>query len=141
MKLELVSGQENASVGTIFHNILADNGYDECNAPERNFMIFPERTIHHPKTLYNSIRKRVRDHIESDSDLFILTYSDHVLNAVRVEVLHHKFEGAKVHQVTSEGIDVIANIETSGAMSEWVSGIFDIWDDALDELLLLKDIV
>ena len=73
--------------------------------------------------------------IHQDKDLFILTYSDHVFNAMRVEIRKAKFQGAKVHNILNDGSDVIAEIDEDGHLTTWVDEIFDTWDNALTELL------
>ena len=67
--------------------------------------------------------------------ILIITFSDHVLNAVRVAVKKNKFENAECIQMLNNGEVVISKILPNGRMTEWVEGIFDIWDGALMELL------
>lgn len=87
MKLEIVSGQPDINnLNDIFSELLAQNGIYVGDVEQKHFLIYPEMSTRHPKKLYELIRNKVKEHIESDSDLFILTYSDHVLNAARVEI-------------------------------------------------------
>lgn len=135
MKLEVISGQPNVELKDKFREILKQNGINHEGIEQKNFMIFPELTICQPKMLYDSIRERVCKDIDNDNDLFILTYSDHVLNAVRVEIKKHKFIGGKVHQFQRDGNDICTDITQDGKLTEWVKDIFDVWDRALYELI------
>lgn len=133
MKLELISGQPNVDLKDKFREILKQNGISDGDLEQNNFMIYPELNIRQPKMLYDSIRERV--HNDSDKDLFILSYSDHVLNAIRVEIKKHNFVGGKVHQFTEDGGDLCADITEDGRLTIWADDIFDVWDKALTELL------
>ena len=135
MKLEIMSGQQNIRLNDHFTKLCDDNGIYVGSILQENFMIYPEYCVKHPKTLYEEVRKRVREHIEQDKDLFILTYSDHVFNAMRVEIRKAKFQGAKIHNILNDGSNVIAEIDEDGHLTTWVDEIFDTWDNALTELL------
>lgn len=135
MKLEVISGQPDVTSGQLFSKLselLRENGYsfEDKNA----FLFYPEKKVGQQKLLYDSTRKFVKKHIEENKDFFILTHSDHVLNAVRVEIKKHNFVGGKVHQIKSDGYDVVANISQDGRLNIWVADIFDVWDAALVEL-------
>jgi len=138
MKLEIVSGQCDIVLNDIFTSICKENGIDtgliECD----NFLIFPEliSTYRHPKRLYDYVRAYVQNNIVAQRDTFILTYSDHVLNAVRVEVKRNNFRGAKCHQFLNDGTDIVAHIMEDGRLDVWVEDIFDVWDQAVAELVL-----
>lgn len=135
MKLELMSGQPGAKLNTKFSELLKLNGYYDGDLEQKNFMIFPELELRQQKVIYDVVRERIRKHLETNNDLFILTYSDHVLNALRMEVKIHNFEGAKIHQLTKDGDDIVASISKDGRMDIWVDDIFDVWDRALGELV------
>lgn len=135
MKIELVSGQPNVDLKDKFKEILKQNEISDQDLEQKNFMIYPELNTRQPKMLYNSIRERVCEDIEKENDLFILTYSDHVFNAVRVEIKKHNFIGGKVHQFTQDGNDICADITQDGHLTIWADDIFDVWDKALTELL------
>ena len=142
MKLEIVSGQPKLRLFDLedkFDEILVQDNIRVESAyitdTEKCILRFPETEILHPKTLYDSIKMRVRNHIESDKDLFILTYSSIVLYAVRVEIKNYEFKGAKCHQFLNDGTDKCAVINENGQLSYWEEDIFDTIECALDELL------
>ena len=135
MKLEIITGQEEVEIENKFDDILYKNHIHDMKNATDYYIYFPEREIYHQKRLYETVREIVKEHIESDKDLFVLTYSDHVFNAVRVEIKKHKFEGAKCHQFLNGGVDLCADIDVNGRLTVWAEDIFDIWDQALIELL------
>lgn len=135
MKLELMSGQPGVELNTKFSELLKLNGYYDGDLEQKNFMIFPELELRQQKIIYDVVRERIRKHLETNNDLFILTYSDHVLNALRMEVKIHNFEGVKIHQLIKDGDDIVASISKEGRMDIWVDDIFDVWDRALGELV------
>lgn len=132
MKLELISGQPDANLMEAVQYILASNQY--------SVIMWPEMTLHHPKKIYDDILAKVSHAIESDCDLLIVTHSDHALNALRVAVVRHKFEGALVHQIMAgpERGDMLAEVNTNGELSQWAPDVFDVWDNAIDELMGLN---
>lgn len=135
MKIEIMSGQPNVEINERFTELLKQNSYDAGDLEQRNFMIYPENDLRQPKKIYESIREKVKKHMEDGNDLFILTYSDHVLNAVRVEIKNHQFPGGKVHQIIATGEDIIADIGIDGRLDIWIEDIFDVWDQALYSLV------
>lgn len=135
MKLEIMSGQPGIVLNDKFTNLLRENSYYVGDLEQKNFMIYPERYIFNQKELYGEIRKQVKKYLEEDEDLFVLTYSDHVLNAVRVEIKKHGFKGGRVHQFTKDGDEVVAHILPDGRLDVWVPDIFDVWEQALSELI------
>ena len=142
MKLEIVSGQPKLGILDLedkFRDILKQNNLHEEGIyivdSEKHIMCFPETQVLHPKTLYDSIKKRVREHIESDKDLFILTYSEIVLNAVRVEIKNYEYEGGKCHQFLNDGTHTCTLIDKNGRMDYYQEDIFDVIDHSLIEIL------
>lgn len=133
MKIEIMSGQPAIDLNEYFHNLLTENGYNEDT--QLNVMMYPERCVYQPKELYDSVKAKVEETFKHHKDLFILTYSDHVLNAVRVVIKNHGFLNGKVHQITKDGKDVIANISSNGKLDVWLNDVFDVWDQALDMLI------
>lgn len=132
MKLEIMSGQPDANVIEPFMRI-----WNEVS-DDKDFVLqymWPERSVHHPKKLYEDTLRQVSEAIEKGHSLIILTYSVDVLNAFRVAVARNKFEGAKVHQILDNGEDVIADVDIHGGLSAWSPDVFDTWENALDELL------
>lgn len=135
MKLEIVTGQSDINIDDFFTGLLKQNNIDVEDLEQKHYLIYPERKIYHPKKLYDTIRKIVREHIELNSDMFILTYSDHVLNAVRVEIKNHNYEGGKCHQILNSGDDICADITNKGGLTRWANDIFDVWEKALIDLI------
>lgn len=135
MKIEIVSGQPGANINDFFTQLLDKNGIYVGDIKQEHFMIYPENVVANQKVVFEKVRAKVRDYIEKGKDLYILTYSDHVLNAVRVEIKKNHLEGCKCHQILSDGRDVCAEIDDEGMLTHWVDDIFDVWDKALTELL------
>ena len=135
MKIEVVSGQPHAPVGDFFKKLLAENCLSESDVLEKKYIKFPEYRIIHPTILQQEIREVVAQHIKDNKDLFVLTYNDHVFNAVRLEIKKHKFQNGKLYNVLTDGTCVCSLIDEDGHLSNWVDGVFDTWDNALTELL------
>lgn len=113
MKLIVITGQEGADADGLLRQVIADNGYSYSEAPR---MVFPERSnlLYHPRSLYNNVRKVVRDHIDNDEDLFVVTFSDYTMYGVRAEIRQAGFEGAMLYQAESGGGFVISEIDSNG---------------------------
>lgn len=96
MKLIIVTGQEGADVENLLRRTISENKYTYDDAPK---MVFPERSIlfHHPHSLYNNSRRVVKEHIENDDDLFVLTFSDYVMYGILVEIKNHGYKDAVIH--------------------------------------------
>lgn len=134
MKIEIVSGQEHANIESFFDNLLTEN---RVIAEDKTcyVMRYPEHKIAHQTATLNYVRSIVAKYIKEKKDLYILTYSDHVLNGVRLEVKKHGFSGAVCHQIMDDGEDICADIDDEGHLSVWADGVFDTWENALTELL------
>lgn len=76
----------------------------------------------------------MKEHIENDEDLFILTFSDYVMYGILVEIKNHGYKNVVIHQLKINGEDVVSKIKSCGRY-EYVEGVFDVIDKALDELL------
>ncbi len=138
MKIEIVSGQPELQVNKLndfFTELLDKNGIYVGDILQHHFMIYPEYKVGNQKVIFDKVRAKVREYIENDEDLYILTYSDHVLNAARLEIKENSIQNCKCHQLLNDGTDVCADIDEDGMLSEWVDDIFDVWDTALTKLL------
>ena len=135
MKIEVVSGQPGAKINDFFTELLDKNGIYVGDIKQHHFMIYPEYKVANQKVIFDTVRAKVAEYIANNEDLYILTYSDHVLNAARVEIKKHKLQNCKCHQILSDGTDECAWIDEDGHLSHWVDDIFDVWDNALTELL------
>jgi hypothetical protein len=129
MRIEVMSGQPKIKLDGIFCKLVNDA------QPNTSIVCrYPEMEIRQPRELFDYIKDLTESHIKNDRDLFILTYSDHVLNAIRVSVKHLEFHGAKVHQIRKDGYDVCAGIDADGRLTEWLPDVFDVAETALLEL-------
>lgn len=135
MKIEIVSGQPGANINQFFTDLLAENGIYVGDICQEHFIIYPENVVAPQKVIFDKVRAKVKEYIEEDKDLYILTYSDHVLNAARVEIKKNKLKDCKCHQILHDGTDECAWIDEDGHLSHWTDDIFDVWDNALTELL------
>jgi predicted ATPase len=134
MKIEIVSGQQHADIENFFNELLSQNKV--CKDDKSCCILsYPEHKIAHQTATLNYIRGVVDKCITENRDLFILTYSDHILNGIRLEIKKHQFEGAVCHQILDNGEDYRAVIDKDGHMSCWANDVFDTWDIALTELL------
>ncbi len=133
MKLIVVTGQEGADVENLFSKVIADNGYSYGEAPR---MVFPERSnlLYHPRSLYNNVRKVVREHIDNDEDLFVATFSDYTMYGVRAEIRLADFDGALLYQMRSDGDVIVSEIDSNGKC-KYIDGIFDVLREALNNVL------
>ena len=130
MRLVIMSGQPNANIKRKFSDLILNE-----HVNFEDILEFPERNTPQPKQLYDAIKTIVEERIYKNRDLYVLTYSEYVFNALRVEVKKHKFTGAKVHQIGADGSDTVAEIDVHGKLDVWVKDIFDVSDFALMELL------
>ena len=86
---------------------------------------------------YNT--KKMKDnheHTKHDESLYVTTFSEKILNAVRIAISESKKEiPAECHQLFNHGEISISTIDEGGSLSHWQSGVWDAWDDALARLL------
>lgn len=80
----------------------------------------------------------VHEYYDKDKDLIIVTYSEIVLDAVRLWVARNKFEDAECVNVLSDGNIINVPIDENGDMKEWIDGVFDIKRIILRELLKIR---
>lgn len=102
-------------------------------------LICPEKEYEHPKELYETVKNCTLECIRRNQSIYILTYSELVLYAVRVAIKQSGYNDiAKVHQLirTDEGVtDVCADINSMGRLDNWAKDVFDIYEQAMMELL------
>lgn len=99
---------------------------------------FPETEICHSYDLCEHITQIVQDHFDIDKCLIIVTYSEVVLDAVRLWVARNKFEDAECINVLSDGNIINVPIDENGDMKEWIGGVFDIKRIILRELFKIR---
>lgn len=126
MKIRVITGQQGVNI-LEFYNEFAGN-----------IIKFPETKTCHSYDLCEHVMRIVQDHFESDSDVDIVTYSEVVLDAVRLWVARNKFEGAECINVLLDGNCINVSIDKYGEMETWVNGIFDIKQIILRELFKIR---
>lgn len=99
---------------------------------------FPETEICHSYDLCEHIMEIVQGHVDIDKNLIIVTYSEVVLDAVRLWVARNKFEDAECVNVLSDGNLINVPIDENGKMKEWIDGVFDIKRIILRELFKIR---
>lgn len=113
----------------IVNNVLGlyDNGIENSIYLRR-----PEVYYAHPA----SLSSYVLNEISSYKNLLIVTYSEHVLNAVRIAVLRGliKAEDVMIEYHTADGI-VNPKLYNDGGIDSWPEGFFDQSLNDLMELL------
>ena len=114
MKIRVITGQQGVNIFEVYNEFAG------------NIIKFPETKTCHSYDLCEHVMRIVQDHFESDSDVDIVTYSEVVLDAVRLWVARNKFEGAECINVLLDGNCINVSIDKYGEMETWVNGIFDI---------------
>lgn len=100
------------------------------------YLRFPECFQTHPKDYFDDVLKIAKNCIDNDESLYVTTFSEKVLNAVRIAISESKKEiPAECHQLFNHGEVSISTIDEGGSLSYWQSGVWDAWDDALARLL------
>lgn len=128
MEIIVIGGQDKVNLEQYINNLQKIEPYDT--------FIFPELSNEHPSVLFNRIQQVTKQHIDDGISLYCVTYSDHVLNAIRVVIKNYGSDiNAVTHQVCNDNTVVIATIDKKGCLSEWVDGVWDQWDKALMELV------
>lgn len=119
------------SIDIMTRKIKHMNAYDKGDV-----IYFPENMYHHPKSVMRYIQNEIEDAIYEERNITIVTYSDHVLNGVRIAVKRSKSldVNANVYQFNKFG-ETDATIDKSGRLSEWAEDVFDTWDKVLLEIL------
>ena len=134
----ILSGTENVNINKKFDTFVYGLKVN-YNLKDDDIIIYkwPEKFMaHHPKTLYDKMKNFINEAIELNKHVIIMTYSDIVLNAIRVCIKKHQYNQRNcVYQYTDNEHFTISNINKDGCLDIWIDGIFDIWDNALTELL------
>ena len=128
-KIIICTGQKNAygkKVNDYANTLINDN---------TEVLINPEKELLHQKMLYDMTFENANKFIEKDINAVIITYSDHVFNAVRVAVKNHNKEDCEIHTVMNDGTITVAHIFPNGRLDAWIEDVFDVWDKALLELI------
>ena len=101
-------------------------------------IVFPESRNCHSYDLCEDIMKEIQDFYNDNRDLVIVTYSEVVLDAVRLWVARNSFEYAECVNILSDGNIVNVPIDKNGEMEKWIDGVFDIKRIILKELFEIR---
>ena len=126
MKIRVITGQQGADIFNVYKGFVG------------NIIEFPESEICHAYDLCEHVMQAVQKHFESDSDVDIVTYSEVVLDAVRLWIARNKFESAECVNVLLDGNCINASIDKFGEMETWVNGVFDVKQIILKELFEIR---
>ena len=126
MRIRIITGQQGVDILNTYKGFIG------------NIIEFPESEICHTYDLCEHVMRIVQDNFETDSDVDIVTYSEVVLNAVRLWVARNKFEGAECVNILSDGNCINVQIDENGEMETWVNGVFDVKQVILKELFEIR---
>ena len=126
MRIRIITGQQGVDILNAYKGFIG------------NIIEFPESKICHAYDLCEHVMQAVQKYFESDSDVDIVTYSEVVLDAVRLWVARNKFEGAECVNVLLDGNCINASIDKYGEMETWINGIFDVKHVILKELFEIR---
>ena len=126
MRIRIITGQQGVDILNAYKGFIG------------NIIEFPESKICHAYDLCEHVMRIVQDNFETDSDVDIVTYSEVVLDAVRLWVARNKFESAECVNVLLDGNCINASIDKYGEMETWVNGVFDVKQVILKELFEIR---
>lgn len=132
MRICLITGQQ----GVDFLETAKDLGAEMC---EGGIVKFPESKICHSYDLCEYVMELADEYYEKGEDLLICTWSEVVLDAVRLWVARRAFENAVCVNVLSNGETKVVPIRKNGEMDEWVNGVFDIKTVILREMFQYRN--
>lgn len=126
MKIRVITGQQGIDI------------LESAKEFKGDIIKFPETEICHSYDLCEHIMQIVQDYFDIDKCLIIVTYSEVVLDAVRLWVARNKFEDAECVNVLSDGNIINVPIDENGDMEEWIGGVFDVKRIILRELFKIR---
>ena len=126
MKIKVVTGQQGTNILEVSKSFDGD------------LIEFPETEICHSYDLCEHVMQTVQEHVDRDINLIIVTYSEIVLDAVRLWVARNKFENAECVNILSDGNYINIPINKNGEMEKWIEGVFDIKNIILRELFEIR---
>lgn len=137
MTIHIMSASSKTNLSTVenkFKNLTS------CANTNAYINRWPEvcRSPKHPAKLHEEILSKITEAIESDNDVYVLTFNDTVFNAIRIAVARNKVEGTILHAVNPDGSINMTTMFSDGGLQSWFSGIFDTWDNQVDEILSLR---
>ena len=101
-------------------------------------LIFLETRNCHSYDLCEDIMETLQEFYDADRNLIIVTYSEVVLDSVRLWVARNEFENAECVNVLSDGNCINVPIDKNGEMETWINGVFDIKTIILKELFEIR---
>ena len=131
MRIWVITGQQNV-------DILEKSKDFNTETYKGEVLEFPEVTPCHSYDLCEKILSLVHKYYEKDKNLIIVTYSEVVLDAVRLWVARNSFEYAECVNVLSDGSFINVPINKNGEMDKWINGVFDIKSVILRELFEIR---
>lgn len=137
MAIYVISGTANIDTNTLIEKFREFTSQEKFKDKGGVMFEFPEYSEkQHPQNLFNDIKKLTKDCIKCKCNLFILTYNDHVFNAVRCSIKETSYEeGNCVAYINTENQPITSKILKNGTLEYWENGIFDMWEKALMELI------
>lgn len=151
MNIIIVGGtNEVNNMETNFRAIVDKYEYSHPCAETYNTIMWPEvrKSIDgfssvHPKDIYDNILSEIRkmNHAETFKETcskrlvtYILTYSEHALNAAREAMIEYNNLNVIVYQLTPEK-QTRTCVDEYGALDVWVDGVFDQYDTEIESIL------
>lgn len=126
MEIKIVTGQRNADLAQIVRNY-------------NNVEYYPESKRIHLYNLADNILELCKKHYNENKDLIIVTYSEIVLDAVRLWGARTKHcDILECVNVLNNGEIRIAKFNELGEMDFWEDGVFDIKTIILKELFEIR---
>lgn len=124
MRIKVFTGEIDADAFGLFsRTIVADGYHSHETAPT---IYFPEYqdTPKHPLQLFREIREEIINRIDMRRDLYILTYSNDVFNAVRCACKYCAYGEAKVYFAYRNNDMEIVKILADGKINDWPNDEF-----------------
>lgn len=125
MKIDILTGQRGTDIAKHAAHYIGDK------------IEFPETQICHAYDLCENVMETIQKHFDNNEDLVILTYSEVVVDAVRLWVARNKFLYAQCNNVLTDDTVQVSPIDEYGEM-DWIIGIFDVKQIILKELFTLR---
>lgn len=122
MKIKVITGQQGINIEKVPTKFQGTS------------LLFPETINYHSYNLCKDVMETVQEFYDENRDLAIVTYSEVVLDAVRLWVARNKFSGAECVNILTDGNFINVPINENGEMETWVDGVFDIKTKILREL-------
>ena len=126
MIIKIITGQRKSDLINYYNN--------NFKSYKGDILIFPETKTYHSYDLADYIMEIVHENINKNKDLIIITYSEIVLDAARLQMARHSFKGGQCISVMDDNSVIEVDINENGELNEWPSGVFD------NKLMILKEL-